>query len=119
MTGTYLGKKKIFNIAVGGIMQKNAMWERGTGTDTVYQPMKHLAVESFLDMPVNKQKQTAVSAYIGYFKTNYGTNYLRYNGIMNPANGTTLNASNSITNQGATYGNALPCLLYTSDAADE
>jgi hypothetical protein len=108
MTGTYLGKKKIFNIAVGGIMQKNAMWERGTGTDTVYQPMKHLAVESFLDMPVNKQKQTAVSAYIGYFKTNYGTNYLRYNGIMNPANGTTLNASNSITNQGATYGNALP-----------
>jgi hypothetical protein len=108
MTGTYLGKKKIFNIAVGGIFQKDAMWKKGTANDTVYQPMKHFAIESFLDMPLNKEKETAISAYLGYFKTNYGTNYLRYNGIMNPANGTNLTAANSITGQGSTFGNAYP-----------
>jgi hypothetical protein len=108
MTGTYLGKKKVFNIAVGGILQNDAMWKKGPANDTVYQAMQDLAFESFLDMPVNKAKGTAISAYAGYFITNYGTNYLRYNGIMNPANGTTLTAENSIAAQGPVYGNAVP-----------
>jgi len=109
MTGTYLGKKKIFNIAFGAIYQKNAVWNRPSANDSIaYQNMLLLALESFLDMPLNKEKGTAISAYAGYFKTNYGTNYLRYNGVMNPANGTSLNSSNSITGQGATYGNAFP-----------
>ncbi len=108
MTGTYLGKKKVFNVAFGGIFQKNAMWKKGVANDTIYQNMKHIAIESFLDMPLNTEKKTAISAYLGFFKMDYGTNYLRYNGIMNPANGSTLNASNGITGQGTTFGNALP-----------
>jgi hypothetical protein len=108
MAGTYLGKRKIFNIAVGGIFHKDAMWDKSRTGDTLYQDMKLLAVESFLDMPLNKEKETAISAYAGYFNTNYGTNYLRYNGIMNVANGTTLNATNSITGQGPTFGNSVP-----------
>jgi hypothetical protein len=107
MTGTYLGKKKVFNIAAGAIYQKNAMW-MGTTNGTEFQDMKLFAVESFLDMPVNKDKETAVNAYVGYFNTNYGTNYLRYNGIMNVANGTNLAANTYLTGQGAVYGNALP-----------
>jgi hypothetical protein len=108
MTGSYLGSKKIVNIAVGGIYQANAMWAKGIQGDTTYQDMKHFAVESFVDMPINAAKHTAISAYLGYFNTNYGQNYLRYNGIMNPANGTNLTAANSITGQGPTYGNAYP-----------
>ncbi len=109
MTGTYLGKKKIFNIACGATYQKNAMWNRPTANDSIaYQNMVLLCVESFLDMPLNKEKGTAISAYAGYFKTNYGTNYLRYNGPMNPATATGLNKTNSITGQGPTYGNAFP-----------
>lgn len=108
MTGTYLGKKKIFNVAAGFIYQKNAMWAQNTAGDTTKQDMKLFSVESFLDMPLNAEKEDAISAYVGYFNTNYGTNYLRYNGIMNPANGTTLTSQNSITGQGPTYGNALP-----------
>ena len=108
MTGTYLGKKKVFNIAVGGIFQKDAMWIRNSGSDTTYQDMKHFAIESYLDMPLNKEKGTAISAYVGYINTNFGTNYLRYNGIMNPANGTNLTAQNSITGQGPTFGNSFP-----------
>jgi hypothetical protein len=107
MTGTYLGKKKIFNIAVGGIFQKDAMWKTGnTSFDTVYQDMKHFAVESFLDMPLSN-KQDAISAYAGFFNTDYGTNYLRYNGSMNPANGRST-LPYTITGQGPTHGNSYP-----------
>lgn len=108
MTGTYLGKKKIFNIGVGAIMQQHAMWKKGIANDTIYQNMMHLAVESYLDMPLNNESESAISTYVGYFNTDYGSNYLRYNGIMNPANGSELDASKSIIGQGPTYGNALP-----------
>lgn len=108
MTGTYLGKKKIFNIAVGGMFQKNAMWLRGAAGDTIYQDMKHFAVESYLDMPLNKEKGTAISAYVGFTNADFGTSYLRYNGIMNPANGSNLAAQNSINGQGPTFGNSFP-----------
>lgn len=109
MTGTYLGNKKIFNIAVGGIFQKNATWRTeavGSKKDTVMNNMKLLCVESFLDMPVNKEKGTAINAYVGVFKTDYGKNYLRFNGIMNPASGTT--TSNLVKDAGSMYGNAIP-----------
>ncbi|MEY5048546.1 MAG: hypothetical protein RLZZ175_1905 [Bacteroidota bacterium] len=105
MTGAYLGKKKVFNIAGGYIFQKNAMWKQGnTPKDTTYQDMNLWCIESFLDMPLNTEKGTAINAYVGYFNTNFGTNYLRYNGIMNPATGS--NATNLISK--SAYGNALP-----------
>ncbi|HUP13974.1 MAG TPA: porin [Niastella sp.] len=109
MTGTYLGKKKIFNIAVGGIYQKDAMWrmEIPNPTDTIYEDLKLFALESFLDMPLSS-KQDAISAYAGFFNTDYGKDYLRFNGSMNPANGTSLAAPNAITGHGATFGNAHP-----------
>lgn len=108
MTGTYLGKKKVFNIAVGGIFQKDAMWKRESisNGDTVYQDMKHFAIESFLDMPVSG-RQDAISAYVGFFNTDYGINYLRYNGSMNPANGREPNPL-FLSGHGPTYGNAYP-----------
>ena len=111
MTGTHLGKKKVFNIGAGAIYQKNALWSQDKSiadTSIQYDNLALLALESYLDMPINKEKGTALSAYTGYFITNYGQNYLRYNGLMNPANGTSLNSGNSIVGQGPTYGNALP-----------
>lgn len=106
MTGTYLGKKKILNIAVGGIFQKEATWskEPPITSDTVYHDMKLFAVESFLDMPLSS-KQDAISAYAGFFNTDYGKNYLRFNGLMNPANGASFL---SMAATGPTFGNAHP-----------
>lgn len=108
MTGTYLGKKKVWNIAVGSIFQKDAMWKKNANNDTLYENMNHFAVESFLDMPLHSSKNDAISAYLGFFKTNYGSNYLRMNGLMNNANGSNLSANNGIVNQGPNFGNALP-----------
>jgi len=108
MTGTYLGKKKVFNIATGFITQKNAMWKKEVGkTDSVsYQDMNLWSIESFLDLPMNKDKGTAISAYVGYFNTNYGTNYLRYNGIMNPATSSATAKTSDV--EANAFGNALP-----------
>lgn len=109
MTGTYLGAKKIWNIAFGGVYQKNATWylsknAAGNYADTSFANMLHLSVETFLDMPLNKEKGTAVSAFAGYYNTNYGEKYLRYNGIMNPSTGGT--AKRMV--QSNAYGNAFP-----------
>ncbi len=102
MTGTYLGKKKIVNLEAGFISQRNATWRTGSSaTDTVYQNMNLWSVATFIDMPLNTAKGTAVNFYAGYFHTDYGQNYLRFNGIMNPASGTT-------TNLGGSQGNAFP-----------
>ncbi|MEZ4901057.1 MAG: hypothetical protein R2822_04525 [Spirosomataceae bacterium] len=90
MTGTYLGKKKMLNLETGFISQKAATWNiANAGKDTTYYNLKLWSLAMYADMPANKEKGTALSAYLGYFYTDYGPNYLRFNGIMNPANGTT------------------------------
>lgn len=103
MTGTYLGKRKVLNLEAGIISQKNATW-RTNGADTLYHNLFLWSVASYLDMPVNQDKGTAVSAYLGYHGTDYGQGYLRFNGIMNPATGT----SQPLSGVGATHGNAFP-----------
>jgi hypothetical protein len=88
MTGTYLGKKKVFNIEAGFITQQNATWYTPDAGVTIKRDdMTLWSVALFYDAPVNEEKGTALSAYAGFFDTNYGKNYLRYNGIMNTANG--------------------------------
>ncbi len=104
MNGTYLGKKKILNLEAGMIYQKDATWNlNNAATDTVYNNLLHWSVAAFADMPLNKEKGNAVNAYLSFFSLNYGTNYLRNNGIMNPANALSISSS---TYSG--FGNAYP-----------
>ncbi|MFN8436858.1 MAG: hypothetical protein U0V72_04380 [Cytophagales bacterium] len=105
MTGTYLGTKKVFNIALGGIYQSKATHRLDDNNNKVYDDMKLYCVESFLDMPLNKEKQTAINAYVGFFNYNFGKNYIRFNGIMNPADGL---ASGSYIK--GSQGNAYPMM---------
>jgi hypothetical protein len=88
MTGTYLGKKKVLNLEAGFITQQKATWTQETAlSDTAYHTMNLWSVALYYDAPLNAEKGTALSAYAGFFNLDYGPNYLRYNGIMNPANG--------------------------------
>lgn len=90
MAGSYLGKKKVFNIEAGFITQNDATWSTNDGGITTdFHDMKLWSVALFYDAPLNAGTGTAISAYAGYFDLDYGPNYLRYNGIMNPANGIT------------------------------
>jgi hypothetical protein len=108
MSGTYLGSKRIWNIAAGAVYQKAATWGLGTTdsgtTDTSYYDMIHLGIETFADMPLNREKGSAINAAGGYYLTNYGKNYLRYNGLMNPATGSS--GGNPV--QSSAYGNSFP-----------
>jgi hypothetical protein len=109
MAGTYLGKREVFNVAAGVIRQPNATWRTNTIGDTVYDNLVLFAVESFLDLPVSAAGN-AVSAYLGGFFYDYGEDYLRYNGLMNPATGfeDPTGSVVPITGHGAAYGNAYP-----------
>ncbi|RDC63458.1 hypothetical protein [Adhaeribacter pallidiroseus] len=102
MTGTFLGDKKIVNLEAGFIYQKDATWYTNDGgANALYENLVLWSGAAFADLPVQANKY-ALSAYLGYFNTDYGRNYIRNNGIMNPANG-----SNDPTNfNGA--GNAYP-----------
>ncbi|HEX2898806.1 MAG TPA: hypothetical protein VHS96_03705 [Bacteroidia bacterium] len=86
MQGTYLGKKKVLNLEAGATFQPRATWNLA-GADTAYHDMLLWSAAAFLDMPVSKESTAAVNAYLGYFNLDYGPNYIRNNGIMNPANG--------------------------------
>lgn len=85
MAGTYLGDKKVLNIEAGALYQADATW-RLNGIDTLFDNMLLWSLAVYADMPVKKNKY-AISAYVGYTSTDYGFNYVRNNGIMNPANG--------------------------------
>jgi len=100
MTGTYLGSRRVLNIEAGVTYQPDATWNL-SGTDTVFNNMLHWGVALYADMPLKNNKY-ALSGYAGYFATDYGPDYIRNNGIMNPANG---NAKPVVFN-GA--GNAYP-----------
>lgn len=109
MSGTYLGTKKVWSIAIGGVYQEKATWflsqnANGAFVDTSLANMLHFSLESFLDLPINKEKGSALSALLGYYNTDYGQRYLRYNGIMNPATG---GMAKTMLTSGA-YGNAYP-----------
>jgi len=85
MTGTYLGERKVVNLEAGAIYQNRATWST-TNTDTSFHDMLLWSVAAFADLPLAANRY-ALSAYLGYFNTDYGPGYIRNNGIMNPANG--------------------------------
>jgi hypothetical protein len=105
--GSYLGKKRVFNIGAGFNFQKNAMFRYGTAAlkDTIKQDMKLFALDVYYDAPLNKEKGTAFSLYASYSNYNYGTNFIKVTGPDNPANGSSKTSS---AFEKSNYGNAFP-----------
>lgn len=120
MTGSYLGKKKVLNIGGGVMYQSRATWYQDSTAGvsrtnasgipiptakTKYNDMLLMGVEVFYESPLNKEKGTALSLFGGFFSMDYGKNYLRMNGLMNPVGAFGATNSNGSLN-GA--GNAYP-----------
>ncbi|MEZ5046331.1 MAG: porin [Chitinophagaceae bacterium] len=84
--GTYIGKKKVFNIGLGYIYQPKAMWQLGTANDTIENNLLQAAIDVFYDAPIGKNGE-ALSVYGCYLHSDFGTNYYRNTAVMNPTNG--------------------------------
>jgi len=86
LSGSYLGKKSVFNVGAGLIYQKNAMWRTNEAKDTIQSNMFHLAADVFYDAPLGKDGR-AISLYGNITHSDFGKNYIRNAGTMNPING--------------------------------
>jgi hypothetical protein len=83
--GTYLGTRKVFNVGAGFYTQPKGTRSLNNGSEKAHD-VNLLAVDAFMDLPVgNKDRNMAVTAYAGFFNYNFGPDYLRNIGIMNPA----------------------------------
>ena len=85
--GSYQGRKRVFNIGAGMVYEANTVWHTGLAGDTVRQALRLFAVDVFYDALVSAAKGTALTAYGGYYHYDFGPDYLRNIGVMNPANG--------------------------------
>lgn len=88
MTGSYLGKKRVFNIGGGFSTQDHAVeYRKSVGDTPIEQASRQFGLDVFFDAPVDKEKGTALTAYAAWIEYDFGPNYLRSSGAMNPANG--------------------------------
>lgn len=102
MVGTYLGSKKVFNIGAGFLHNSDGTWrseQRVIGQDTITSDIDLFGVDAFLDLPLNQEQNTALTAYAVYYNYDFGLNNVRNIGIMNPATG-----------GGGLRGNAFPTI---------
>lgn len=97
--GTYLGKKKMFNIGAGFHYQPDGMMSNTADGGTEEHDILALGVDAFLDMPLSGGG--AFTGYGVYYHYDFGPNHLRNIGIMNVgAGGTSFNGA----------GNAYPSI---------
>ncbi len=88
MTGTYLGTKRVLSLGSGFAVQDHAVEYREVSTGPVIQQAStQFGLDIFMENPLNKEKGTSLTAYAAFLKYDFGPNYLRNSGPMNPANG--------------------------------
>lgn len=93
--GSYLGSKSVFNIGFGALYQQNGMRYLNSKNDTVLQNILLLGVDVFYDAPL-KDNGSAISVYGGYYNYDFGKNYIRNVGPMNPT--TSVNPKDATAN---------------------
>lgn len=85
-TGTYIGTQKIWNFALGGVFQSKMMMEKQSNEDKKFYDYKNIVAEMFLDLPISLRND-ALTAYVGFFHTDFGREYVRNVGANDVADG--------------------------------
>ncbi|HAN39513.1 MAG TPA: porin [Chitinophagaceae bacterium] len=86
--GTWVGTKKVFNIGAGFYHNKNGTMSKQLDGTSKKHDIALFGVDMFADLPIgDKKKNMAVTAYSVFYNYNFGPNYLRTVGIMNPSTG--------------------------------
>lgn len=85
LNGSYLGEKKIFNVGIGFQHAKNGTQSLNTQNEIVKHNNTTLGADIFTEFPIQLGvRPSYVSIYSVYYNYNFGKNYLRTTGIMNP-----------------------------------
>lgn len=85
LAGTYLGSKKVFNIGAGFYSNKEATLSQPELDVFKSYDQFIFGADAFLDLPIGaKSKEMSMSLYSVFYKYNFGPNYLRTTGLMNP-----------------------------------
>jgi hypothetical protein len=103
-TGSYFGTKRILNVGSGMVYQPEAMRHLVEKGDIVRTPLLLLGADLFVDYALNKTRRDAVTAYGGWFRFDYGPNYVRPLGVMNTVNASTLPSVSAVSG----FGNGFP-----------
>lgn len=92
-TGTYIGTKSILNLGAGFMNQAKMTSQLVNGEEKFYD-FKNWAVDVFYDAPLDTEKGTAITSYLGYNHNDFGPNYIRNVGANDiTAGGTSFNGS--------------------------
>lgn len=99
--GTYLGKKKVLSLGAGFQYQPGAMWhyQDTVSKNIVTEKLLHVGVDVFMEYPFSRNG-SALTLYTAAAKTNYGKNYIRNNGVLNPA---VVNSGNTFSGGGNSF----------------
>ncbi|MGF7215103.1 hypothetical protein GGR92_001243 [Spirosoma lacussanchae] len=82
--GSYVGTRRVFNLGAGFYRQPEATRSMNNGKPNAHD-INLFSVDVFADMPIGKQdKNMAVTTYSVLYTYDFGSNYLRNVGIMNP-----------------------------------
>ena len=120
-TGTYLGTKKVFNIGAGFHYNANGTISRPSNypvftpqnpqpagfdpfSTTATHDIKLFGADVFYDAPIDTTTNTALTFYGVYYNYDFGPNYVRNVGILNPGTGSFGGIDNSLR------GNAFPLI---------
>ncbi len=111
-TGTYLGKKRVFNIGAGAHFQPDGISHLEIGDDgegeKVDADLLAAAVDVFLDLPLGDDQ--ALTAYAAFYLYDFGPDNLRNIGIMNIGDSGSGSSANGAGNAYPTLGTGT--LLY-------
>jgi len=116
MVGSYLGTKRVFNIGAGFLYNKDGMYSRPTssvvalplasGADpfaavpTQTHDIRLFGADVFYDSPLGADKKMALTVYGVYYNFNFGPNYVRYVGGLNPGYGAVATRGNAVPQSG-------------------
>ena len=87
-TGTYLGTKRVLSVGAG--FHYNAEGTYSRDQDVTVSPVTHthdiklFAVDAFYDAPIDTTTNTALTVYGAYYNFDFGPNYVRNAGVLNP-----------------------------------
>ena len=115
-TGSYLGTKRVFNIGAGfhfnpkGTYSRDAAYPTTAPADpfstTTSHNIKLFGADVFYDAPLDTASRTALTFYGVYYNYDFGPNYVRNAGVLNPGNGIVAGT----TGPASLTGNALPLI---------